>query len=62
MLLCIKENFRQIMKSWPYLRQKDLDIDFKRAWTSPENYDFAVLFHNVKWHILKGKWKKISTH
>lgn len=48
MLLCIKENFRQIMKSWPYLRQKDLDIDFKRAWTSPENYDFAVLFHNVK--------------
>lgn len=55
MLFHIKENFRQRIKSWPYLHQKDQAVDFKGAWISPENYDLSVSFHNVKRHILKGK-------
>lgn len=62
-LFRIKENFSQKIKSCPYLHQKDVAIDFKGAWISPErSYYLFVSFHNVRWHILKGRREKTIAH
>lgn len=62
MFFHIKENFRQRIKSQPYLDQTDVAIRFKGHGFHLENDHLCVSFDDVKWHIVKDKREKLSTH
>lgn len=57
MFFHIKENFRQRIKSQPYLDQTDVAIQFKGHGFHLKNDHLCVSFDDVKWHIVKDERK-----